>query len=177
MKNEKGSALVLAIIIMALLSAVIIGLSRNSEIDLFIGRNVRILKQAFLWGDSGLDFTEELISISEYERGDTDVTTTYTFDDSTIQVSYSNQIYNSSTSTVYFLENGVNATTVRINYLGSITSDGTSIIFAAGYEGVGKGLGAGGSIARIYELHSTGYSESDSIKRSAEIYRSLSSGK
>ena len=59
MHKDNGSALVLALVIMALLAAVVIGLSRNTEIDLFVGRNVRLMKQAFLWSDSGLEITEE----------------------------------------------------------------------------------------------------------------------
>lgn len=185
MKKEKGSALVLAIIIMALLAAVVIGLSRNTDIDLLIGRNVRLMKQAFLWSDSGLDVAEEVIGFSEFTRGE-DANASFP-DDGPLDVNGTtfeivnpgDAIYNNNnTSTLNFFVNGDIASTININYLGSLTSDGTSIIFAAGYEGVGKGLAAGGAMARIYSLRSTGVSDNgESRKRSAEIYRSLSSGK
>jgi hypothetical protein len=185
MQKQNGSALVLAIIIMALLAAVVIGLSRNTDIDLFVGRNVRLMKQAFLWSDSGLEITEEVIGFSEYTRGD-DANSTFpktgplTFPDgTTFEVENTGSaIYNANASTINLLVNGNIASTVNVNYLGSLTSDGTSIIFASGYEGVGKGVAGGGAMARIYSLRSTGNSDNgQSRKRSAEIYRSLSSGK
>jgi len=185
MKNEKGSALVLATIVMALLAAVVIGLSKGTEIDLFVGRNVRLMKQAFLWSDSGLEITEEIIGFSEYTRGD-DANSTFpkngplTFPDgTTFEVENTGPaIYNANASTINLLVNNDIASTVTVRYLGSLTSDGTSIIFASGYEGVGKGVAGGGAMARIYSLRSTGTSDNDqSRKQSAEIYRSLSSGK
>ncbi|KAF5062616.1 hypothetical protein DSECCO2_302970 [anaerobic digester metagenome] len=182
MKNSKGSALVLALIIMALLAAVIIALSSNTEIDLLIGRNVRLMKQAFLWSDSGLEVAEEVIGFSEYTRGD-DANDSFS-DSGVLGTTYTvvnpgPAIYNNNaTSTLNFLVGGEIASTVTIDFLGTLSSDGTSIIFAAGYEGVGKGLAAGGAMARIYSLRSTGRSDNgESRKRSAEIYRSLSSGK
>ncbi|GAB6110916.1 pilus assembly PilX family protein [Desulfomicrobium salsuginis] len=185
MKNNKGSALVLALIVMALLAAVIIALSSNTEIDLLIGRNVRLMKQAFLWSDSGLEVAEEVIGFSEYTRGD-DASSSFPEDGplnvngTTYEiVNPGDAIYNNNnTSTINFLVDGEIASIININFLGTLSSDGTSIIFAAGYEGVGKGLAAGGAMARIYSLRSTGLSDNgESRKRSAEIYRSLSSGK
>lgn len=179
MHKQKGSALLIAVFVLALLAAIIIGFSRSTEIDLLIGRNTRILKQAFINSDAGIDLTEELIGISEYERGAKDVTTTYTFNTSgnKLKIEFEDQIFNSTKTTIYITEDNVNASTVHIDYLGSKISDGTSIIFAAGYEGVGKGLGAGGGIARFYGLRSTGHSDQGSMKKTAEIYRSVSSGK
>jgi Tfp pilus assembly protein PilX len=185
MRQQKGSALVLALIIMALLAAVVIGLSRNTDIDLLIGRNVRLMKQAFLWSDSGLDVAEEVIGFSEFTRGD-DANASFpdggplNVNGTTFEiVNPGPAIYNNnSTSTINFFVDGNLASAISIDYLGSLTSDGTSIIFAAGYEGIGKGLAAGGAMARIYSIRSNGFSDNaQSRKRAAEIYRSLSSGK
>lgn len=183
MRKENGSALVLAIIVMALLSAIIIALSRNTDIDLFIGRNVRLMKQAFLWGDSGLEVMEELIGYSEYHRGDFDTTKNLNLNGTEYSVQYRNPpLYmpgtNNDTTGIDFIVDGDTASSVDVTYLGSLSSDGTSIIFAAGFEGVGKGLAGGGAFARIYALRATGVSDnSQSRKRSAEVYRSLSGGK
>ena len=177
MNRQRGSALVLALIIMALLAAVIIALSKNSEIDLFIGRNTRLMKQAFQWSDTGLEIGEEVITFSEDSRGD-DANLDRTIGSFRITNSGPSVYDNNSTSTLYLQVNGVNASTIEIDYLGSLTSDGTSIIFAAGYEGVGKGLAGGGAYARIYSIKSTGVSDNGlSIKKSAEVFSSLSSGK
>lgn len=184
MRKEHGSALVLAIVVMALLAAVIIALSRNTDIDLFIGRNVRLMKQAFLWGDSGLELAEELIGYSEYHRGDLDTTKNPPpLNGTQFSVQYRNPpLYtpgtgNNSTG-IDFIVDGTTVSSVDVTYLGSLSSDGTSIIFAAGFEGVGKGLAGGGAFARIYALNATGVSDNaQSRKRSAEVYRSLSGGK
>lgn len=184
MQKDNGSALVLAIVVMALLAAVVIGLSRNTDLDLFVGRNVRLMKQAFLWSDSGLEMTEELIGFSEYTRGD-DGNSTFP-EDGPLRISGTSfevqnpgaAIYNSNSTTVNLVVDGNIASAITIRFLGSLTSDGTSIIFASGYEGVGKGVAGGGAVARIYSLRSTGISdEGQSRKRTAAIYRSLSSGK
>ena len=180
--KQRGSALVLALIVMALLAAVVIALSRNSEIDLFIGRNTKLMKQAFLWSDSGLEVGEEIITYSEDTRGD-DANSTFskTLPDGTKFEVINNgpPIYNSTTTSNIELKiNDTTVSNIKINYLGSLTTDGTSIIFAAGYEGVGKGLAGGGAYARIYSIYSKGVSDNGlSEKRSAEVFSSLSSGK
>ena len=178
MREEKGAALVIAVIIMGLLAALVIGLSTNTDIDLLVGRNARILKQAFDWSDSGLELAQEMISISENNPGK-NLNSTLSFNASKFDISISNTIYNSTSANMTVKDNttGKTAAFVKIKFLGSIVNDGSSIIFASGYEGAGKGAGAGGTIARIYSLHSNGFAESNSTKRSAEIYRSVSSGK
>lgn len=182
MKNQEGSALVISFIIMALLAALIVGFSRNTDIDLLVGRNSRLLKQAFQWSDSGLEIAQERISISEDRRG---VNEPLTFnlnfiDDNNLYGTISSTIFNATNATITIREDdssGKVLSTVNVRNIGSIVNDGTSIIFAAGYEGAGKGAGAGGTIARIYSLRSRGFSDSDSEKRSASIYRSVASGK
>jgi len=181
MNKERGSALVIAMLAMALLAALILGFSRNTDIDLLISRNTRIMKQSFLWSDSGIGMGQELISISEYYEGALDnATFTYTFDnDAKIYGKISgNTIYKSnSTNPAYITledDDGNPLSEIEITFLDSIVNDGTSVIFGAGYEGVGKGAGAGGTIARIYSIKSTGHSEEGSLKKAAAIYRSTS---
>ena len=182
MNSQYGGALVISIIIMAILSALIIGFSQSTDIDLLVGRNARILKQAFNWSDSGFELAQEAISISEDKRGIGDTTpTTYEFlGSNNLYKTVTNTIYNSTSSNMTIRDEdstGAILSTVRIRLLGTVTNDGSSVIFAAGYEGVGKGAGAGGTIARIYSLRSEGRSDTDSVKRSAGIYSSVSSGK
>jgi hypothetical protein len=177
MQKERGAALIIAVIVMGLLAALIVGLSTNTDIDLLVGRNARILKQAFDWSDSGLELAKDLISISESDPGKE--VDKLDFNNHTFGVSVSNSTYNATNATFVTLkDNDLNkdVSIVRISFLGSIVNDGSSIIFGAGYEGAGKGAGAGGTIARIYSLRSSGFSESNSTKRSAAIYRSVSSG-
>ena len=178
MREERGAALVIAVIVMGLLAALIIGLSTNTDIDLLVGRNTRILKQAFQWADSGLEIGPDIISISETDGGNPASKTLNFGAVKTIYTSINGTIFNSTTSDVTRIsafENnsgGDKLSVVDIKYLGAIINDGSSIIFASGYEGAGKGAGAGGTIARIYALNSTGFAESNSLKKAAAIYRS-----
>ena len=174
MRKERGAALVIAVIVMGLLAALIVGLSTNTDIDLLVGRNTRILKQAFDWSDSGLELAQDMISISEGDPNQ-NLNATLDFNTSKFNLNISNTIYNATNATITLKESttGETAALVKIRFLGSIVNDGSSIIFASGYEGAGKGAGAGGTIARIYSLHSSGFAESNSTKRSAEIYRSV----
>ena len=178
MPRERGAALVIAVIVMGLLAALIIGLSTNTDIDLLVGRNTRILKQAFQWADSGLEIAQDMISISETEANNTSSDTFSFGSTATIYATTSGIIYNSTqtdVTTIQMYENnsaGDRLAAVDIRYLGAIINDGSSIIFASGYEGAGKGAGAGGTIARIYALNATGFSESNSMKKAAAIYRS-----
>lgn len=175
MQTERGAALIIAVIVMGLLAALIIGLSTNTDIDLLVGRNARILKQAFDWSDSGLELAQDMISISE-DNPNKDLNMTLVFDTSTFKLNTSPQpIYNATNANITLIDNttGKPVATVTTRVLGSIVNDGSSIIFASGYEGAGKGAGAGGTVARIYSLHSSGFGESNSTKRSAAIYRSV----
>jgi hypothetical protein len=172
MQKQNGSALVLAIIIMTLLAAVIIGFSRNTEIDLLIGRNVRLMKQAFLWGDSGLEITESLIGYSEQWRGAKDNSTSIS-EPYSVQYVSTDPLYSPGNNTgVDIYVNGTLASSVRVRYLGQYISDGNSIKFESSSEGVGFGAGAGAVVARVYSLNSTGFSDIQSRKRVAEVYTS-----
>lgn len=185
MHRQTGSTLVMALIVMAMIAGMVVALTTSTNIDLTMGRNVRLMKQAFLWSDSGLDVTEELIGYSEYTRG-LDANASFpksgslSINGTSFRiVNTGDAIYNNnSTSIVNLSVDGAIGAVISVDYLGSVSSDGTSIVFASGYMGIGKGLAAGGAMARIYSLRSIGYSDnSKSRKRSAEIYRSLSSGK
>lgn len=171
MMKQKGSALIIAVLVMALLAAAIIGLTRNVDIDLFIGRNARILKQSFLWGDSGLEITEVLISNSARKRGATDNSTNFGPDDQ-YRVEYVNPpLYTPNGTSINFLDDGETASTIDVNFMGRFISDGNSIKFENAGEGVGFGAGSGAVVGLVYSLNATGFTDNNqSLKRAAEIY-------
>lgn len=171
MSCQKGSVLVIVILVMALLAAAIIGLMRDVEIDLFIGRNARILKQSFLWSDSGLELAEELIDISARKRGTAD-NSTFFGPGNQYHVEYVNPpLYAPNSSSINFNDNGVNVARVSVDFLGRFVSDGNSIKFESSSEGVGFGAGAGAVVGLVYSLNSTGVTDNNmSLKRAAEIY-------
>lgn len=176
--NSRGSALVIALIVMALLAAAIMGLMSNVETDLFIGRNVRVIKQAFQWSDSGMEAAEEMIAFSIDDRG------LDAFNSSTRLINgrpYSiinpgDAIYVSDNSTVRLEIDGVEVARVEIEHLGSTLGDGSSIIMAAGFQGVGKGAGSGGTLMTFFSLQSRGTTTGGdpALKDSAQVYRFLS---
>jgi Tfp pilus assembly protein PilX len=177
-KSTRGSALVIALIVMALLAAAIIGLMNNVETDLFIGRNVRIIKQAFLWSDSGMEAAEELIGFSIDSRGDdANNSTERTINGRKYKVENpGDAIYIADNSTVILEVDDNEVARIDVINLGSVLGDGSSIIMAAGFQGVGKGAGSGGTLMTFFALQSRGNTlENDAaIKRSAQVYRFLS---
>lgn len=176
--TPQGSALVIALIVMTLLAAAIIGLMNNVETDLFIGRNVRIIKQAFHWSDSGMEAAEELIGFSIDSRGDdANNSTERTINSRKYRVKNpGDAIYISDNSTVVLEVDDEEVARIEILHLGSVLGDGSSIIMAAGFQGVGKGAGSGGTLMTFFALESRGNTlENDAaIKRSAQVYRFLS---
>lgn len=169
--KQKGSVLVIVILVMALLAAAIIGLTRNVDIDLFVGRNARILKQSFLWVDSGLEVTEELISNSARKRGATDNSTHFKTDNK-YYVEYVNPpLYTPNGTSINFSEDGTILSTTAVNFMGRFISDGNSIKFENAGEGVGFGAGSGAVVGLVYSLNATGFTDNNqSLKRAAEIY-------
>ncbi len=178
--NPRGSALVVALIVMALLAAAIMSLMTNVEIDLFTGRNVRILKQAFQWSDSGMEAAEEMIAFSIDERGiDAFNSSTKTINGRQYSIINPGEaIYTADNSTVILEIDSDEFARVNIDHLGSILGDGSSIIMAAGFQGVGKGAGSGGTLMTFFALESRGNTDGSggdpTIKRSAQVYRFLS---
>lgn len=183
MNTEKGSAIVIALIVMALLAVLITAFSQNTNTDLLISRNTRIAKQSFLWSDSGIGMSQEVIVEAEITTGNSEATSvTYTLGTEKItRGKLTGSVYNATEgeNATFKLtdESGDTLADINVTYMTTMVNDGTSIVFGAGYEGVGKGAGAGGTIARIYTIESTGHAESDSIKKSAAVYRSVSTGK
>jgi hypothetical protein len=171
MNQQNGSVLVIVILIMALLAAAIIGLTSNVNIDLFVGRNARILKQSFLWGDSGLEITERLINNSAVKRGATDNSTDFITNPS-YRVDFINPpLYTPNGTSINFSEDGTTLSTISINFLGRFISDGNSIKFENAGEGVGFGAGSGAVVGLVYNLNATGFTDNNqSLKRAAEIY-------
>ena len=182
MNKEKGSAIVIALIVMALLAVLITAFSQNTNIDLLISRNTRIAKQSFLWSDSGIGMAQEVIIESENTSGINEANPDM-YNLCTKKITRGNltgSVYNATEGELATFQvtdqNGNILADIDITYLTTMVNDGTSIIFGAGYEGVGKGAGAGGTIARIYTIESTGHAESNAKKKTAAVYRSVSTG-
>jgi len=171
MSRQHGSVLVIVILIMALLAAAIIGLTRNVDIDLFVGRNARILKQSFLWGDSGLEITEKLIDNSAFESGAKDISTDFATNPN-YRIDFINPpLYEANGTSIILSENGTTLSSISVALVGRFINSGGSILFENAAEGVGYAAGTGSIVGLTYSLNATGFTDNNqSLKRTAEIY-------
>ena len=175
--SEKGVALILAVVVLTVLSVIVMGVSRDVDLDLGITRNIKLKHDAFNWAEAGMDITEEVIAFSLDTRGD-DANATF------------NKVVGSSNYTVQnpggtlFLSNGKvtlskNGRTLASSSAGFLStkmSEGGSIIIASGYEGAGKSASQSGALV-LYSIQTNGSSLiSDGRASTAETYRFTGSG-
>lgn len=64
-KHERGSALVLAMLVMLIMSIVITGMATDSDLDLKISRNLELKNQAFNNAESGIAVAAEVVRQAE----------------------------------------------------------------------------------------------------------------
>lgn len=165
--NERGSLLVIALIILMLLTVIGVAITTTASLEMQIAANDRLHKTAFYAADGGIDIGAELLEQNLGCSGGfsedaalgggqrnvgsvrvTDLTLwTNTETDATVPSDTNRQFY--------FPEN-YSGTQPHTNLtVGGNTkySSGNAIQMAAGYEGKGKGAGAGGSYI-IYDMYS-----------------------
>lgn len=179
-RSERGAVFAIVLVILAILAAVIMGLNRDVQLDLAITRNLKSQNDALSWAESGLSVTEEMIAYAVDTRGD-DAGTNQTMNlaNTTYMVQNTgNSLFLTNSTGVIGLSGGGNSlASVSVNFLGVRAEDGSSIIIAAGYEGVGKGAGAGATVALYYDLLSQANStQGQGASTAAEIYRYIGGG-
>lgn len=160
---QRGSALVLTLVIMVVLSVVIAGLSRDVRLDLDITGNIRQKDEAFNWAESSLSLAEEviasLVEVRDGTNASTSVSTTMSFGTSSFDVNSSlksgeTNVWGNRTLTLS--ESNKTLANTEVVYMGSRQAEGGSIIIAAGYEGVGKGAASGVGVSMYYLLSANG---------------------
>ena len=194
--SQKGAALIMALIMALVLSIIVIGYSTDVDLDIYISRNLQLKNQAFNWAETGVDVAEELVAYSADTRGDDPVDTS---DGATAPITFNTDYQATAVTFDTYEESGVDAedwdfyplflsedalificdisssdnpvrvADVNIEYKGS-SDNGSSIIIAAGYEGVGKGAGAGG-MPVYYQMVSQGYERHNSCQSIGVMYR------
>jgi len=137
-KPESGSALVIALIVLAILAALGIASLDVADINMFIAANDRDSKETFFHADSGTnighEYLEEAIFIGN--------ATFYANDANDWQNSTA---FNATDYPLTFYVNGQMATYIRAGTLDTRPLEGSSMVMAAGYEGSGKGSASAGS--------------------------------
>ena len=180
--GERGAAFAVVLMVLVILAAVIMGLNMDVRMDTGISRNLRLKNDALNWSDSGMSMAEEMIAYSIDSRGD-DANNSFSQSLGGSNFTVSNpgdSLFNSTAGASRVVTLGIDGAsiaTVNATFMGTMFEDGSSIIIAAGYEGVGKGAGAGASIALFYELLAEGNStQGDGLSKTAEVYRHIGGG-
>ncbi len=150
--SESGMALVVSLLL--LLVATVVGLTAlsTSTTNVMIAGNQRLMEINFSGADSGVSVTIPVIETTAYDRA---ISSTYTglvtdtanfVNEITGALAMNNDTALAAPDLQFALGSGAAATTVSmdVDYLYSGYPEGSSIEFAAGYEGLGKGAAAGG---------------------------------
>jgi hypothetical protein len=169
-QNENGSALLVSMLILGLLTIIGIAVTRTTDIELQIAGNDRMHKTAFYEADSGTEYGAELleqniscpVGFSEDGDGNGERTINGTIkvtnldfwlnddiDDSDLPLSDTNR------DAVYTPVSGETPHTNLLFGSRRVKGKGMALQMAAGYEGVGKNVSSGGFhlIFDIYSRH------------------------
>jgi len=150
--NEKGSTLLISVLILLLLTVIGIAATNTSTIEILISGNDKVHKMAFHQADGGTEVGIELVEQNIYVAG---------FDNNQVgdvNATNLNLYMNSDPGTppfaTYDAHYGGNGTHTNLKVGGNPElSAGSAIQMAAGYEGIGKGAaGSGGFI--VYDIWS-----------------------
>lgn len=142
--GQKGSALVVAMIVLAILGALGLAALDVADLNIFISANDRDSKESFFHADSGVnmghEYLEESIESvnSTFFNDGTNATDATTWPPSGVD-------FDTSPSITTWYPQGTMATYVRTGSLDSGVLEGSAMQIGAGYEGVGKGAASGGT--------------------------------
>ena len=157
--NEKGSTLVLSILILLLLTVIGIAATNTSIIEILISGNDKVHKMTFHQADGGtevgIELVEQNISLAGFDAtdlanlGDVNATSPNLYLNTTSSLP-------SDTNRDAYLPKGYTGNEPHTNltiYGNTGLSTGGAIQMAAGYEGKGKSSAGGGSYV-VYDIWS-----------------------
>lgn len=172
--NDKGSVLLISILILLLLTVIGIAATNTTTIELLISGNDKVHKMAFYQADGGTEVGIELVEQNIIMAG-FDSTDLANLGDVNVNVTSLNLFLNDlpnmpddDNRDAFFPGGYVGDephTNLTIAGIFSL-STGSAIQMAAGYEGVGKGVAGGGSKV-VYDI----WSQHDGINNSEAIIR------
>lgn len=140
-RTQNGSALVIALIVLAILGVLGYAALDVAELNIFMSANDRDSKEAFFHADSGVNVGHEYL-----ENALEDLNGTFYEGDATIWVGDGVYEFNSTAAGVLVLyQNGSQVTYVRSGVLDRGSLEGSASQIASGYEGLGKGAPGGGT--------------------------------
>jgi hypothetical protein len=190
--NEKGAAVVIALMVMMALAMIGGTALLTSTIEVGIARNERVAKEAFYIADAGTAVSsrviDDVISTKEHPSYDSDY---ITIDDATAPSYDANarvkdEILGYNSSEAQCPDIGMSATQfenlygepvprsleVDLDRIDAEIMAGGAAEFAAGYEGVGAGAASGG-IRIIYHIRARGNAPSGASILIKSLYRKV----
>lgn len=173
MNNEKGSVLVVALLILVVLTLLGISASTTTEIELQIAANEKFHKIAFYNADSGVYSTPKLIRSSVEEGAQPPLTLPAKYLDGGdfFREVMGYDVYDTDKDIGYTL--GGNTVEVDVRRTGQEAIAGGGAEFGSGSEGVG--VGSAGGVAILYTLDSHGEGPSSSQSNIGGVYRLIPS--
>ena len=157
--NEEGSALIISVLILLLLTVIGIAATNTSTIEVLISGNDKVHKMAFHEADGGTEVGIELVEQNIYMAGFSaadlaslgDINAT----SASLYLNTASGMPSDNNRDAYFPRNyGGNGPHTNLRVGGNPElSTGSAIQMAAGYEGIGKGVGGGGGRI-VYDIWS-----------------------
>ena len=145
--GQKGSALVVAMIVLAILGALGLAALDVADLNIFISANDRDSKESFFHADSGVNMGHEYLEESIESVNSTFYSSSYNGGNDTDATTWPPRgvDFDTSPSITTWYPDGIMATFVRAGSLDSGVLEGSAMQIGAGYEGVGKGAASGGT--------------------------------
>ena len=169
LENEEGSALVLALLMIVLLTLMGIAVTRQTAVELQIAGNYKVHKTAFHHADSGIYTTPKLIA--GCVEADQDMAgMTYLGGANTFYREIMGFDAYDAARDVRYTMSGFNID-VDVNRVGARNIAGGGVEFASGAEGIG--VGSAGGVAVFYDIDSFGYGTNLSVSRVTGVYRKV----
>ncbi len=172
LRNEEGSALIVALLCLVLLTLIGIGATNTTTTDIHIAKNEKFHKIAFYHADSGVYATPKLISAA-VDGGANPSGTSFTYLDGGTDTFFREVMgydaYDSDMD-IRFALGGENVE-VDVERDRTDTLAGGGAEFATGAEGVGTG--SAGGVAIYYDMDSFGDGPNSTTSNVGAVYRKV----
>ncbi len=179
--GERGMALISALLLLLVVSLLAVGLSMDSSMDVRLAAYQKFRARAFGFAESGMMAGADILESNVADSG-WDDTPPFVFPHLSAQYKGTLDILaNGLANGTFYLDENANenqtmamtgdieAAVITQKVVSGITK-GSAMQVAAGYAGVGKGLGGGGAHV-IYNIQSTGTDASNATATVAMNYR------
>lgn len=142
--QERGSALVIALVVLAILGAIGITALDVADMNILISANDRDAKNSFFQADSGANIGHEYLE-NAIDNGNS----TFFNNNASAWISQSTQQFNATEYPLSCFIFDTQGTYIRSGILDRGAMEGSAIQIAAGYEGLGKGAAHGGTYTTV----------------------------